>query len=365
MTTEEAYLILNLLPQIGSNRVQNLLEHFGSAQSVLSAPANEIRNVGGIGTDLARTIAGWEDTIDLARELRRIKEVGADIVTLESGDYPELLREIHSPPLVLYVLGRLDARDRTAVAIVGSRRATAYGLTCAKKFGFQLAHAGVTVISGLARGIDTAAHEAALAAKGRTVSVIGSGLGKLYPPENQALADRIASSGGAVVTEFPVDYNPDKQSFPLRNRIVAGWGQGVLVVEAPKRSGALITANQALESGRNIYAVPGAIDRPSSQGCNALIQSGAKLVTDAGDVLEDLGTLFPMESTGPQPTRTPGNLSAEEAVIYDALDASEVQLEQIIEATGLAPAVVSSTLLRLEMKKLVKQLPGNHFVKLV
>jgi DNA processing protein len=365
MNSEEAYLVLNLLPQIGASRVRGLLERFESPEAILSSPAERIRQVSGIGNELARTIAGWEETIDLEREKRRIREVGAQIVTMDSPDYPELLREIHSPPLVLYVLGKLESRDRQSIAIVGSRRATAYGLTCAKKFGFQLAHAGVTVVSGLARGIDTAAHEAAVAAKGRTVAVIGSGLGKLYPPENQALADRIADSGGAVVTEFPIDYNPDKQSFPLRNRIVAGWGRGVLVVEAPRRSGALITAGQALDSGRNVYAVPGGIDRPSSQGCNALIQSGAKLVTEAGDVLEDFEALFPADTLTKPESATHSGLSPEEKQIYDALEASEVQLDQIIEATGLAPAVVSSTLLRLQMKKLVKQLPGGFFVKLL
>ena len=366
MTTEQAYLVLNLLPQVGAARVRKLLEAFGSPQKILTARSDQIRKVGGFGVELANTICEWETNIDLDREVRRISEVGASIVTLESEEYPEMLREIPSPPLVLYVRGKLERRDRNAVAIVGSRRATSYGLTCAKKLGFQLAHSGITVISGLARGIDTAAHESALAAKGRTIAVIGSGLGKLYPPENQALADRIANSDGALVTEFPVDYPPDKQSFPLRNRIVAGWGQGVLVVEAPKRSGALITAGQALDCGRNIYAVPGAIDRPTSQGCNALIQNGAKLVSDVDDILDDMDALFPeMRSAPATGTATPPDLTVEERAIYDFLEASETQLDDIIAAIGLPPAVVSSTLLRLEMKRLVKQLPGSHFVKLV
>lgn len=370
MTTEEAYLVLNLLPQVGAGRVRKLLEVFDDPRAILAATGEEIRQVGGFGTELARAICGWEEKIDVERELRRIREVGARIVTWDSGDYPRMLREIPSPPLVLYVRGTLEERDCHAVAIVGSRRATAYGLACAKKLGFQLAHAGITVISGLARGIDTAAHEAALAAKGRTIAVIGSGMGKLYPPENQPLAERIISAGGALVTEFPVDYPPDKQSFPLRNRIVAGWGQGVLVVEAPKRSGALITAGQALDCGRNIYAVPGPIDRPTSQGTNALIQNGARLVTDAGDILDDMNLLFPeMRGTrGIHPVASsavPRDLTVEERAIYDFLESSEKQLDDIVAAIGLPPAVVSSTLLRLEMKRLVKQLPGSHFVKLL
>ena len=370
MTTDEAYIVLNLLPQVGAARVRKLLEVFGSPQAILSATADRIRSVSGFGSELAQTIRSWEDTIDLGRELGRIQDVGADVVTWDNEDYPEMLREIPSPPLVLYVRGTLEKRDRHAVAIVGSRRATSYGLTCAKKLGFQLAHANVTVISGLARGIDTAAHEAALAAKGRTIAVIGSGLGMLYPPENRALADRIANGGGAVVTEFPVDYPPDKQSFPLRNRIVAGWGQGVLVVEAPQRSGSLITAGQALDYGRNVYAIPGPIDRPTSQGANALIQNGARLVTDVGDILNDMELLFPemreaRSASGSEKSAPPANLTVEERAIYDFLESSETQLDAIIAAIGLPPAVISSTLLRLEMKRLVKQLPGSHFVKLV
>ncbi|MGK0190329.1 MAG: DNA processing protein [Verrucomicrobiales bacterium] len=371
MTTEEAFIILNLLPQVGAARVRKLLENFGEPQAILAASIDQIRRVNGFGSELARTIHSWEETIDLQRELRRIQEIGATLVTWASDDYPEMLREIPSPPLVLYVRGTLDPRDRHAVAIVGSRRATSYGLTCAKKLGFQLAHANVTVISGLARGIDTAAHESALAAKGRTIAVIGSGLGKLYPPENEALAERIANGGGAVVSEFPVDYPPDKQSFPLRNRIVAGWGQGVLVVEAPKRSGALITAGQALDYGRNVYAVPGPIDRPTSQGANNLIKNGARLVMDVGDVLDDMEMLFPemrdARTATPKPAESAqlAQLTEEERAIYALLETSETQMDDIIAATGLPIAIVSSSLLRLEMKRLVKQLPGSHFVKLV
>ena len=279
MTERESYLAFNLLPGIGPIRVRRLLDVFGTPQAVLAADRNNLLKVDGIGEDTANRIVRWESAIDLKREKRRIREEGLKLAIPSDEHYPTSLKNTHDPPLALYVKGKLLPSDRHAVAIVGSRRTTHYGIECARKFGFQLAHAGLTVVSGLARGIDTAAHEGALAAHGRTIAVLGSGLGKLYPPENQVLADRIAESG-AVVSEFPIDFPGDKQSFPLRNRIVAGWCFGVLVVEAPTRSGALITANQAAEIGRSVYAIPGPIDRPTSQGTNRLIQDCRFLETN-------------------------------------------------------------------------------------
>ena len=245
---------------------------------------------------------------------------------------------------------------------MGSRQTSHYGLECAKKLSYQLAYAGLTVISGLARGIDTAAHQAALAAQGRTIAVIGSGLMDLYPPENLALAKKITESG-AVVSEFPMEFPPSPQTFPYRNRIVAGWGAGVLVVEAAQSSGALITANQALEHGRLVYAVPGPIDRPTSAGCNRLIQQGAKLVTGAGDILDDLNLLFPT----PAPAKPAGErrrTAPRRNRHFERPEEGEAVLDQIVAASGLATPKVSSTLLSMEMKRLVKQLPGQRFVRL-
>ncbi|MCB1089619.1 MAG: DNA-processing protein DprA, partial [Verrucomicrobiae bacterium] len=287
MNRTEAYLALNLLPRVGPIRVRRLLEALETPERILTATASELRAVPGIGAEMADAIRTWEDQIDLAEELRRIAAHGIELLTIEDERYPAALREIHDPPHLLYMKGTLTPRDRHAIAVVGSRRVTHYGRESARRLSFQLAHAGVTVVSGLARGIDTAAHEAALAANGRTIAVLGSGIGNLYPPENAALAERIAASG-ALLSEFPVLYVPDRQSFPLRNRIVSGMSQGILVVEAPARSGSLITANQAMEQGRTVYAVPGPIDRPSSEGCNRLIQDGAKLVIDSRDILEEL-----------------------------------------------------------------------------
>ncbi|MDP4938852.1 MAG: DNA-processing protein DprA, partial [Verrucomicrobiales bacterium] len=267
--------------------------------------------------------------------------------------------------------------------VVGSRRTTHYGKEQAKKLSFQLARAGFCIISGLARGIDTAAHEAALAANGRTIAVLGSGIGNVYPPENQSLADRIAENG-AVLSEFPVLYVPDKQSFPLRNRIVAGMSQGLLVVEAPVRSGSLITANQALEQGRTVFAVPGPIDRPTSEGCHRLIQQGATLVCGAQDVIDELGmeinslglefepeSLFASRSgtssetslTSPEKPKRQIELSEIERHILAELEQGNATIDSLCEATGNHAGKVGAALLQLELKSLVKQLPGKYFTK--
>jgi len=298
--------------------------------------------------------------------LRRIREVGAEVVTQEDARYPSTLREVFDPPMVLYVWGGLVARDDQGIAVVGSRRATHYGVQCARRLSFQLAQSGVTILSGLALGIDAAAHEGALAAGGRTVGVLGSGLGKFWPPENRALANRIADGHGAVVTEFPIDYNPDKQSFPLRNRIVAGWSQGVLCVEAPGRSGSLITVNQAADYGRPIYAVPGPIDRPTSEGCNTLIRNGARLVMAAADILDDLGWLIPPDPATELSSGRPGpglELTGDERTIYEALGHDERQFDDLVAASDLAAGAVTVALMKLEMKHLVRQVPGRHYAR--
>ena len=358
-------MVLNMVPGLGPVRVGRLLEAFGGPERVLAARRAELRRVEGVGEEVAGAIAAWEDTVDLAGELRRVDEFGARVVTRASEEYPRLLREIHDPPIVLYVWGELTARDHHGLAMVGSRRATHYGVESAKRLAYQIAYAGLTIVSGLARGIDTACHQGALAAKGRTVAVIGSGLARLYPPENQALAERIAASG-AVVSEFPMETEPDRQTFPIRNRLISGWAFGLVVVEAGANSGAMITARQGLEQGRSIYAVPGPIDRPTSLGSNRLIQQGAKLVIDAADILDDMQALFPAGPTPPrlEPRAAPRDLSEEETAVYAALGEGETEVDRIIAKTRLPSSVVLSTLLGLEMRRLVKQLPGQRYVRL-
>src|ERR1700726_595414 len=365
MNSTEACIALNMLPTVGPVRLRKLLEIFEEPQRVLAAKRSELRAAEGIGNEVADQIANWESIVNLAAELDRIREFGATVITQESPSYPKSLREIHAPPIVLYVWGELQERDHHAIGIIGARRTTHYGSESAKKLAYQLAYAGLTVVSGLARGIDTAAHQGALAAKGRTIAVIGSGLSKLYPPENRGLAEKICDGNGAIVSEFSMEIEPDRQTFPMRNRIISGWSHGILVVEAGLNSGALITASQAVEQGRSVYAVPGHINAPNAMGSNRLIQQGAKLVMDAADILDDLQILVPDTKPSPEAAVRPlPPLSDEERRVYDAIDSAETPIDEIAAKCDLPSATVSSTLLRLELKRLVKQLPGKYFVKL-
>src|SRR3954451_7217934 len=365
MNATEASIALNMLPTVGPVRLRKLLEVFQEPQQILASKRSELRKVEGIGNEVADQISNWESTIDLAAELKRVRDFGASVITQDSPSYPRPLREIHAPPIVLYVWGELQERDHHTIGVIGARRTTHYGTESAKKLSYQLAYAGLTVISGLARGIDTAAHQGALAAKGRTIAVIGSGLARLYPPENGPLAEKIRSGNGAVISEFSMDVEPDRQTFPMRNRIISGWSHGILVVEAGLNSGALITASQAIEQGRNVYAVPGHINAPSAQGSNRLIQQGAKLVMEASDILDDLQILLPEAKPAPEAAVRPlPTLTDDERRVYDAIEATETSIDDITTKSDLPSGNVSSTLLRLELKRLVKQLPGKYFVKL-
>ena len=267
---------------------------------------------------------------------------------------------------MLYVKGALTAKDKNAVAMVGSRMTTHYGIEVARKLAYQLAYVGVTVVSGGARGIDTAAHQGALTGKGRTVAVLGTGINIVFPPENNELFERIAANG-AVITQFPFNRTADKQSFPIRNRIVAGMTLGTVVVEANLTSGALITANMAVEAGRQIFAVPGRIDSPRSKGCHELIKKGAKLCEGAEDILSEFEYLFPASNRPAAPNETgvlPAlELSQNEQKAFDALTNEESTIDEVIRRSGLPSSAVSVALLSLEMKRVVKQLPGKLFAK--
>jgi DNA processing protein len=367
MDTREAPVALNLIEGVGPVRVRQLLGHFGDAPAILQASRAQLQQVRGIGEDTAGKIAAWEKSVDLAGELKRIADFGCQVLISSDEPYPELLRQIYDPPIVLYVKGALSAKDKNAVAIVGSRQTTHYGIETARKLAYQLAYVGVTVVSGGARGIDTAAHQGALSARGRTVCVLGTGINLVFPPENQELFDRIAENG-AVITQFPFNRPADRQSFPIRNRIVAGMTLGTVVVEANLTSGALITANLAVEAGRQVFAVPGRIDSPRSKGCHELIKKGAKLCEGAEDILGEFEYLFPASNRPPGAGETgvlPAlELSANEQKAYDALlPDDERTIDEVIRASGLPSSAVSVALLGLEMKRLVKQLPGRLFVK--
>ncbi|HMJ91909.1 MAG TPA: DNA-processing protein DprA [Candidatus Acidoferrum sp.] len=366
MTSREALVALNMIEHVGPVRLRQLMEHFGDATAILRASRNQLLAVRSIGPEVAETIANWEKDVDLTGEMKRVEEYGCSIVTQEDETYPELLRQIYDPPILLYVKGELRNSDKNGVAIVGSRQTTHYGIEVARKFGYQLGYVGVTVVSGGARGIDTAAHQGTLSAKGRTICVLGTGLNIVFPSENAELFERIASSG-AVVTQYPFNRNADKQSFAIRNRVVAGMTLGTVVVEANLTSGALITSNFANEYGRQVFAVPGRIDSPRSKGCHELIKKGAKLCEGVEDILSEFEYLFPTSNRPPTPNETGVlptiSLSENEQRAYDALSNEPVGMDDVIRNSGLPSSAVSVALLSLEMKRIVRQLPGKRFVR--
>jgi DNA processing protein len=366
MDAREALVALNLIEHVGPVRVRQLLEHFGDAPAILRATRSQLLQARGIGEETAESISSWEKSIDLGAELKRIEEFNCRIVTQEDPEYPELLRQIYDPPVVLYVKGQLSLKDKNSVAMVGSRMTTHYGIEVARKLAYQLAYLGVTVISGGARGIDSAAHQGALSGKGRTIAVLGTGINIVTPPENVDLFQRITEHG-ALVTQFPFNRPPDKQSFPIRNRIVAGMTLGTVVVEANLTSGALITANFAVEYGRQVFAVPGRIDSPRSKGCHDLIKKGAKLCEGVEDILSEFEYLFPASNKPPSAGETgvlPAlELSPNEQKVYDTLSNEEISIDDVIRQSGLPASAVSVALLSLEMKRIIRQLPGKLFVK--
>jgi DNA processing protein len=375
--TVDAYVVLNQVPGIGPLRVAQLLSLYGTPEAILAAAEAELARVPGIGGKLAAALAGWRQVCDPAAERRLADRAGVSIVTRASPDYPELLAQIHDPPLCLYVRGSVEALRRCAhgIAVVGSRHTTAYGVQMAEHLALGAVYAGWPVVSGLARGIDTVVHEAVLKANGCTVAVLGSGLGVIYPQENVPLARRIAEQGGALVSEFPMQFHPDKRTFPMRNRIISGLTLGTLVVEAGATSGSLITASQAADQGRQVFAVPGRVDSPQSRGCHALIKDGAKLVETFQDIAEEFGRLpgLPAPAALPPPAATAAQpqspvavleLSALEETLLSFLAASETGIDELVRAAGAPAAEVLGALLRLEMRHLVRQLPGRRVARI-
>ncbi len=357
LTNRECYILLNLIPDIGSLRLKRLLEHFGSLERLWRAAVPELQRVRGIGPLLAHQIAtGRRNTRGLADELALAGRSGVQIVTLDDAGYPKPLRDIPDPPLALYLRGTLPAESEPVVAMVGSRHASPYGVEVAERLSYDLALRGVVIVSGLARGIDGAAHRGALKAKGRTLALLGNGLASIYPPEHDALAKQIAASG-ALISEYPMRMAPRAQHFPRRNRLISGLAAGVVVVEAARRSGALITCDCALEQGREVFAVPGKITTLTAQGTNQLLREGATLVTCAEDIVEELGL-------ADRAVASPPTLSAEEQRLLAQLRAGEpLDVDTVASATGLPAAACAAALLSLELKHAVTQLPGKRFVK--
>jgi DNA processing protein len=363
MTLLEGYVALNLVPRLGPITIKRLIEHFGTPEEIFKASKQKLTSIRGIGEETAASITARNPTQLAQKEILLAERMGICIIHQQDPHYPEALKEIPDAPVVLYIKGKTPPRWPRGLGIVGSRVISRYGQEVAKKIAYQTAYAGVPVISGLARGIDSYAHQGALVAQGTTWAVLGCGLAQMYPPENQALAEKIIETGGALISELPLDTPPDRQTFPMRNRIISGLSFGILVVEAGKNSGALITANAALEQGRQVFAIPGRIDSPHSRGCHQLIKEGAKLVEDVEDILQELEYLFP-RIPDPQASRPlPENLTQEEQLVFNAIGREEVPIDALIVATELPAHKVSATLLRLEMKKLIRQLPGKIFVR--
>lgn len=368
LTEAQAFLVLNALPNIGPITLNRLLAELGDdPREVLAADAKRLEQVRGVGPVISSTLANWRGHFDLAREEERMALAGATFVTSRDAAYPRLLREIDSPPIGLYRKGGYDF-SRPAVAIVGSRRTTLYGQGVAKKLGADLARLGFCVVSGLARGIDTAAHEGALSVGGKTAAVLGNGIDIIYPPENLQLYRRIEEEGGAVVSEFPFARRADRQSFAMRNRIVAGMCEAVVVVESDVGGGSMITARFAGEQGRLIFAVPGRIDQATSAGCHQLIRDGATLLTSVDDILGELNYLDGLRPA-PIPEKTAGgtelaasNLTGEEREVYACFAGGALVTPDAAAArTGLAAAQLSAILMMLELKRLIVKRADGTF----
>ena len=360
-----AELQLCLVSGVGPRTRQQLLEHFGSAVRVLAASLDELRQVSGVGPKLAKNIAAARSCDAAAKELERCRASGVAVMVQGSDGYPRMLEEIPDPPGVLFLRGEIQPCDGLALAIVGTRHATPYGVAQAERLASGLARAGYTIISGLARGIDSVAHQAALAAGGRTIAVLGSGVLNVYPPENDALATAIAKNG-AVISESPPLSPPLSGAFPQRNRIVTGLSLGVIVVEASDRSGALISARHASEQGREVFAVPGRVDSRTSKGCHRLLKEGAKLVESVDDVLEELGPLVDtMHEPSGREIRHPAELqlNEQERAVLEAIEMEPTGIDQVVVASQLAVSRVLSTLSALEVRRLIRRVSGNRVVR--
>jgi DNA processing protein len=357
------WLALSLTPGVGGIFIKRLLDRFQTPEAVFQAPLKELLQIEGLGEKVAREIQKGPVEKKVEKELYLLEEVGGKIITIKDESYPKRLREIYDPPPLLYVRGDLKEEDELAVAIVGSRKTTPYGRWITEKMGQELARHGITIVSGMARGIDSLAHWGALSGGGRTIAILGSGVDVVYPPENRTLYQRIINQG-AVLSEFPMSSPPEGGHFPKRNRIISGLSIGVVVVQASTESGSLITANYALEQGREVFAVPGNVGSDSSRGTHQLIKDGAKLVESSEDILEEVLPQWRKEREVPQEVERPvRDLTEEEKVLYEQLGETPLHIDVLIRESQFDPGKVSSLLLNLELKGLISQWPGKCFSK--
>ncbi len=354
---ERYYVGFNLVRGIGPARLRMLIDAFGDVERAWHAPAEMLARVG-LDRRSLENLLETRARVDLDRELQRVAAVGAHVLTWEDEAYPRLLAEIPDPPPVLYVRGELKPEDAWAVAVVGTRRASTYGREVTRRLVTVLAQSGVTIVSGLARGIDAVAHQTALEAGGRTIAVMGCGIDLVYPPEHRDLARRLVGQG-ALVTEYPPGTPPEPGNFPPRNRIISGLSLGVLITEAGRDSGALITADYAAEQGRDVFAVPGSILSAGCAGTNRLIQDGAKPVLDAADILQELNLTMVAEQ---KEARQALPTTETEARLLAHLSAEPVHVDDLTRAVGLPIAEVTSTLALMELKGMVRQVGGMKYV---
>lgn len=352
------WILLSKISSYGFSGINNLVEKVGSPDEIISAPLEKIKHVSKIEKGTIKLIRKKALEISLEDDYRLIQKHNVKLIKYTDPSYPDSLKNISDPPFLIYLRGELKKEDEKAVALVGTRRATAYGKIAAKKLARELARAGLTIVSGMARGIDTCAHEGALEEGGRTIAVLGCGVDIVYPPENNSLMKEIIDHG-AVISEFSLGTKPFARNFPRRNRIISGLSRGVVVVEAPLKSGALITADFALEQGKEVFAVPGIITSPYSKGTNRLLKEGAKVVEDAADVLEEIGVSF----SDIKISSFDNQLSFEEKIVLDELTAKPSHIDELIKKTGLPVGKIADILIKLQLKGMVKELPGKFFIK--
>lgn len=365
-----------MTPGVGPRAATKLLEKFGSAENVFHAPRRELESLR-LKAETVESIRKREFHEKAVEELEKVRELGGDVLILDDGSYPYLLREIADPPITLYVKGDWQACfDAPCIGVIGSRKCSTYGENASEMLARDLAENGICVVSGFARGIDSAAHRGALRGKGKTIAVFGTGIDQVYPKENKKLVDEILESGGAIVSQFPLETPPLKENFPYRNRIISGLSYGVLLVEASERSGSLITARLAMEQNREVLAVPGNITSRNSFGTNYLIKSGAKLVQQWQDVVNELPQEIAARILPPKldETRTaenseqqesaPTSLNENERKIWSLLSADEpLHIDSLLDESGLSFGDLNSSLVNLDLKDLIRTLPGNYYAR--
>ncbi|MFC1806792.1 DNA-processing protein DprA [Candidatus Omnitrophota bacterium] len=352
-------ILLNMTQVIGFKKLKALLDEFKTTEAIFSAPIKRLAAVEGIGLAIAKSIKCAKSKFNVDKEIDLAQRLGVDIRTIFDNRYPVLLKGIFSPPIVLYIKGDFTDTDIFSIGIVGARACTQYGRRMAKEVAGELSDHDITVVSGMARGIDTAAHKGCLSAGGRTIAVLGNGLASVYPPENKNLADLIANNG-ALVSEFPMKTPPHKRNFPQRNRVISGLSKAIVVVEAAKKSGALITADLAIDQGKEVFAIPGPCGSLASEGTNNLIRDGARLIGNASELIEELGVLSKSKLSK---NNEVGFSNTFEESIYGLLSDEPHDEDDIVESISLSAKGLKKALLDMEMKGLVKQLPGRLYVR--